>query len=300
MAKQMPNEATRMQCQQFDLDLAAYIEGEARPDSAKHARECSPCGGILADLELIRSQAQLVLVEDPPASLWANVRAALASEGIFRESARSCHQFNLDLADYLEGEARPESAKHAGECSACGGILADLELIRSQAQVALLEDPPARLWANVRATLESEGIFREPAPRWLNWFPRVGLMHDAPALTALACMALFGVLLLVGPGSRVPNSTTPNVVQNQPPSENVGMEQTVNKMEAAYRSREKSLDPALQASYQKGLQSLDNSIRESKESVAKEPDNTLAREYLASAYEQKAAVLSAALEYDGQ
>jgi len=34
--------------------------------------------------------------------------------------------------------------------------------------------------------------------------------------------------------------------------------------------------------------------------MEKEPGNALAQEYLTSAYQQKAAVLSAALEYDGQ
>jgi len=34
--------------------------------------------------------------------------------------------------------------------------------------------------------------------------------------------------------------------------------------------------------------------------VERDPNNTLAREYLVSAYEQKAQVLSTALEYDSQ
>ena len=205
-------------------------------------------------------------------------------------SRTPCYQFDLELPGYLEGEPHPAVASHAQECSACGGILADLELIRSGAHTALLEDPPARLWANVRATLESEGIFREPAPSWLRWIPQVGLMRFAPAFTALSCMVLFSVLLL-GP------SRTVSPVPAVPP--NMAFEQTVNDMEASYRSREKFLDPTVQASYRKGLQSLDDSIRESKASVKQAPGNTLAREYLASAYEQKAAVLSAALEYDG-
>jgi hypothetical protein len=71
-------------------------------------------------------------------------------------------------------------------------------------------------------------------------------------------------------------------------------------MEASYRASEKSLDPTMQASYQKGLESLNNSIQECQESVKKEPGNTMAREYLATAYQEKAAVLSAALEYDGR
>jgi hypothetical protein len=280
-------------CRQFDVELPAYLEGEDRPAVTIHARECGACGTLLAEINLIRSEARAVLLEDPPARLWANVRATLEAEGIFRESALSCRQFDLDLAAYLDGEARPELAKHARECSACGGILADLELIRSQAQTVLLEDPPARVWANVRATLEAEGLFRQPAKGWLGWFPQFGIMQYAAPLTALACLAIFGALLLVSPSPSGPAATENLAAVTSPP------EQTVAAMETSYRAREKYLDPRVQASYQKGLQSLDKSIRECKDSVQREPANNLAREYLAAAYEQKVAVLSAALEYDG-
>jgi hypothetical protein len=214
-----------------------------------------------------------------------------------------CRQFDLNLGAYLEGEARPEVATHALECRACGGLLADMKLIISEAPMVLLEDPPARLWANVRATLEQEGIFREPSPGWFGWFPQLaqpGLIRFAAPFSALAFMALVGVLFL-GP-RRVDQVPITNRVDQVPVANNVpngAMEQTVSQMEASYRSREKSLDPAVQASYQKGLRSLDNSIREFRDSVNKEPSNPVAQEYLANAYEQKAAVLSAALEYDG-
>jgi hypothetical protein len=200
-----------------------------------------------------------------------------------------CRRFDLNLAAYLEGDAQPEVAIHARECRACGGLLADMQLMISEAPMALLEDPPARVWANVRATLEQEGIFREPSPGWFGWFPQLGqagLLHFAAPFSALAFMALVGVLFLGRPG----------VIQ--PPPASGTTEQTVSQMEQSYQSHKKFLDPAVQASYQKGLQSLDTSIREFRDSVKKEPSNTLAREYLANAYEQKAAVLSAALEYD--
>jgi hypothetical protein len=223
------------------------------------------------------------------------------------EAARAqCVKFDLDLPAFLEGESRPEVMSHARQCPFCSVILADLHLIQSQATQVLLEDPPSRVWANVRATLDAEGVFREPTPVWLRWLPQTGLLRYSAAFAATAFLVLFGTLLLVRHPSSTPglNSTQTSstiAAKGEPvASADLRLEATVSEMEKSYRSRETNIDPVLHASYQKGLNSLDNSIRECKASMAKEPGNTLAREYLTSAFQQKAAVLTAALEYDGQ
>jgi len=203
-----------------------------------------------------------------------------------------CRQFDLDLSAYLEGEERPGVHRHARACASCSVLLADLELIRSQSREVLLEDPPARVWANVRATLAAEGIFRGRPVGWLRWLPQSGLMRYAAPLSAVACLTLIATILMLPPAPAPAGGPAATV--------NTGLEQTVKEMEMNYHEQEKFLDPAVQASYQKGLKSLDDSIRECSASVSQEPTNTLAREYLDTAYQQKVAVLSAALEYDGR
>jgi len=222
------------------------------------------------------------------------------------ETARAqCRQFDLNLPAYLEGDGHLEVASHAQECPFCSVVLADLQLIQSQSHEAMLEDPPANVWANVRATLDSEGVFRETSsgwfgwPGWSAWFPKTGLLRYATPFAAFALMVLVGTTLLFRPTSVGPQVTPP-----LPPAAasdaSIAVPAGLDKMETSYRNREKSFDPVVQASYQKGLESLNNSIQECQESVKKEPGNTMAREYLATAYQQKAAVLSAALEYDGR
>lgn len=290
------SEAARAQCRQFDLDLPAYLEGDGHPEVVSHAQQCPFCAVVLADLQLIQSQSHDALLEDPPARVWANIHATL-------EAARAqCRQFDLDLPAYLEDGGHPEILSHAQKCAFCSVVLADLQLIRSQSHEALLEDPPPRVWANIRATLDSEGVFREPItgwPGWTAWFPKTGLLRYATPFAALALMVLFGTILLVPP-----TSVGPKMISALPPrpaiDTSLAAPAGLEKMEISYRNHEKLLDPAVQASYQKGLESLNNSILECQESVKKEPGNTMAREYLATAYQEKAAVLSAALEYDGR
>lgn len=72
-------------CRQFDLNLSALLEGEARPDVLAHARECPFCGVVLADLNQIRAASNDLAEPEPSAGLWANIRATLVAEGLIHE-----------------------------------------------------------------------------------------------------------------------------------------------------------------------------------------------------------------------
>lgn len=221
------------------------------------------------------------------------------------EARALCSQFDLELPAFLEGEDRPAVVSHAKQCPFCSVVLADFQVIRAQLPETLLEDPPARVWSNVRATLASEGIFREPVAGWRGWLPQHGLLRYAAPFAALASMVLLATVLLLRPTSlinppSISSTASPMAIPVAANEASLAPPEGLAQMEKSYQDREKSLDPVVHASYQKGLKSLDNSIEECEASVKKDPGNALAREYLAAAYEQKAAVLSAALEYDGQ
>lgn len=227
-------------------------------------------------------------------------------EGMKGES-EACRQFSRDVAEYLEGEKRPEVVNHASECLFCGVVLQDLETILSESRALPLADPPARVWANIRASLVAEGVIHEPESwvrRWLA--PLSGVWRPAPVV-ALAGMFVLAVTLTlhrhpVNPATTRVASLTPNSSQTVASpvvsSENTALAQTVEGMERDYQSRKTTMEPALEATYEKSLASLDDSIRQCKDSIQEEPDNSLARQYLMSAYQEKAEVLSAALEYD--
>src|SRR5438093_13211593 len=75
-------------CRNFETGLAAYLEGEGRPEIPAHASECSACGVILADLQYVIATSAVLEYQDPPARLWANLRVALVSEGLLRSEER--------------------------------------------------------------------------------------------------------------------------------------------------------------------------------------------------------------------
>jgi len=216
-----------------------------------------------------------------------------------------CRQFEIDLADYLEGEPRPEVARHAETCPFCSVVLADLALLRSEARSLPLEDPPARVWANVRAQLAAEGVVREQGS-WRRWFSAVNLQHAAAPFGALACLAILSAGLVV-PNSSMDRARTAGWLSLKDRDaaaarilkvEDGELADMVSELERDFHDQQASLAPAVKETYLQGLKSLDESISECRASVQEEPGNTLARQYLVAAYTQKAEVLAAALKYD--
>jgi hypothetical protein len=220
-------------------------------------------------------------------------------EGEGKETA-ACHLFDLELAGYLEGEDRPELVAHIRECSYCHSVLADLEGIRSAGSHIALEEPPARMWKSIRASLIAEGIIRQPEVfwrrRWLERWPTWAGVHNPIAVAALGCLIVLGIGLLKVQSGR----------KSEPRAFHVDLSDVTNAaaavrpMETSYHAQADSFEPSLKQTYQKSLDSLDGEIRECLNSVQQEPDNSLAREYLLAAYQQKAHVLQSALEVEGR
>jgi hypothetical protein len=226
----------------------------------------------------------------------------------------ACRNFEAGLSAYLDGESRPEVPGHAGECRFCSVLLSDLQQLVTASAALPDEDPPARLWANIRVALESEGVFKAPAGFWERWLPSLEFLRRPAPVAVLGGLALLSLLLVTpsdvsdsGFGAFLPRMSsqvpgmTPKVQLARAGVEVDGnLQQTVQELQAIYRSRALSFRPAVSAAYEQGLRSLDLSIEECQDSVRREPANGLAREYLLSAYEQKAEVLQSALEFEGR
>jgi hypothetical protein len=218
-----------------------------------------------------------------------------------------CREFQANLDAYLEGEGEPLWRAHADKCLACGALLADVESLRSAVSAWPLETPSPRVWSNIRATLASEGFFREKESFWKRWTGHTRLSAAAAPIGALAFLLIFAIFLL-SPGDHLRKATPVNtshlVATSMAPASLTTVEanlvETVQQMEQSYKAREASLDPAAKQTYERGLTALDSSIQECLTSLHEQPQNTLARQYLMQAYSEKADVLASALEYYGR
>jgi hypothetical protein len=292
-------------CSQFNDELAAYLEGEARPFVMAHSQACVPCGALLADLQAIQHVAQELPLEEPSPLAWTNLRAKLEAEGAFATAA--CSQFNDELAAYLEGEARPFVMAHSQACKPCATLLADLQAIRQAARELPLEEPSRVVWANIRARLEDEGAFGTPVSGWRQILAWRFLPHAVP-LGVLAALVFIGSVLTLPPsgiqgwGSSDTVAGSPATAQLAllPSGEDSALARVVSNLETSFRASESSMAPDLKATYDKSLITLDGSIHECLDSLRHEPGNTLAHDYLLTAYTRKAEILSSALEFEGR
>ena len=73
------------ECDRCELELEAFMEGEAKPFVLAHVRECVFCKVVSEDLQALRTAAGKLPLEEPSPAVWANVRARLSAEGAFAE-----------------------------------------------------------------------------------------------------------------------------------------------------------------------------------------------------------------------
>lgn len=220
----------------------------------------------------------------------------------------ACRHFDLNLEAYLEGDDRVEVVAHARQCPYCAVVLADLEQIRFASRHLLAEEPPSRVWANIRATLAAEGVIHEQLPAWQRWIPLHRLLHSPGPVGALAGLAVLAVAMLVlpqayeisRPSDILPVDETLTMAAAFSPNAGGDLSRTAREMEEAYLARQSSFEPALKESYRRSLDTLDTTIQECAKHCQRDPGNALARQYLMRAYQSKVEVLASALEYRGR
>ncbi len=192
----------------------------------------------------------------------------------------------------------PEAARvHLVGCRHCQEFVADLTAIVTAAQELPSEvAPPARVWISLRAQLVEEGIIKEavlvPGVERASWWRWISELSRNRALATAAVglvLVAAGVLQVREPRMISPAADDPifdnAVALNQ-------QEQDLANMQLAGTS---PVDTSLRQS----LRQVDEFIADCERRLKQEPQDALAREYLASAYQQKAELLSAMMDRGG-
>lgn len=200
----------------------------------------------------------------------------------------------------------PEAARaHVASCPSCTALVEDFAAILTAAgQIPVEVEPPARVWVSLRAQLEAEGIIRqpkidvvaEPVPWW----------HGFRQLFAGRLLATATVALLVvaaGSYQYLRQPATPGGPVASVPSQPEPFADTATTLD----QEEQSLGPMQTASTLGTVSSVDSSLRENlttvnafikecRKRLAEDPGDQMARDYLSTAYQQKAEILAAMME----
>jgi hypothetical protein len=202
-----------------------------------------------------------------------------------------------------------EVTAHLSECRDCRDFLADLTSIVDVARKMPSEiEPPERIWISLRAQLESEGIIKEPvlAPLFeprverASWWHGLGDLFRSRALatTTVGVLIAAAAVLQITNDNRVsePSSPQPSVVALNDFSTTRA---TLNDQEPVARGMILASTSPVDASLRDNLQTVDDFIADCERRVKEEPQDDLAREYLANAYQQKAELLSTMMDRGG-
>jgi hypothetical protein len=202
-----------------------------------------------------------------------------------------------------------EVSAHLSECRDCRNFLADLTSIVDVARKMPSEiEPPERIWISLRAQLESEGIIKEPvlAPPFepsverASWWRGFGDLFRSRALatTTVGVLIAAAAVLQITNDNRViePSSPQPSVIAL---NDFTATRATLNDQEPVARGMILASTSPVDASLRDNLQTVDDFIADCERRVKEEPQDDLAREYLANAYQQKAELLSTMMDRGG-
>jgi hypothetical protein len=219
-----------------------------------------------------------------------------------------CNELEQILEQHAEGPLPESASSHLDSCEACRALNSDFAAIRAVAGELGAEeiDPPEHLWTGLRQQLEAEGIIRDSSPvresMHRAWW--IAVQHPALAGGFLALVLLAaGMISMTGtPTQTAGNLTVAPQLESQraatlvaPSADNVFKEEllTVGGENIAGSAAQ---DAAVSDAIRRNLNIVDNFIAMCEKDVREQPENEMAREYLYGAYEQKAELLSTAMD----
>ena len=213
-------------------------------------------------------------------------------------AAMRCKDFWLFSNEWMEGQRGPAAVSHLAGCPACRTLIADLELIRKSAPLLDEEEPSPRIWLAIKSQLEKEGLIRQPKKAF------VERLFPARVFRPALAGAYLSFLILAAAALGFHMNSVHSAEQRSLWLANA--QDAFTPVAAELGSAEKKL-PALQgsgnditATLNHNLAIVDNMISLCEKGVRQDPQNEMMRDYLYTAYQQKADLLAAAADSEGR
>jgi hypothetical protein len=217
-----------------------------------------------------------------------------------------CERFQDMLAEQLDAPLPVEATAHLEACPQCRLLREDLQAIAVAAHEWGADEPapPARVWIAIEARLQAEGLIVQPnlpAPArqgwlsgWWNFAARLELA-GAYVLLLLVAAGLAGYQVMPIADTESIDRPASTVQMYRPALDGLGPTLDGN-MQRAVASLSPDYGDSLALSLQQNLQIVDNLIAVCEKKVRENPGDSLAREYLYGAYQQKADLLAVAMD----
>jgi hypothetical protein len=220
-----------------------------------------------------------------------------------------------DVAQAIEQDGfspLPEAARgHVAGCAACSSLVADFEsIVASASQLPSEVEPHPRVWVALRAQLVAEKIIKEPvitvpaekSPWWQGFGQLVRGRVLAVSAIAVVIFAA-GYFQITHRQISAPLADVTPLAKSEPV-----LAEPFAAAATSLDQEEQSLGPMqnvstgvsstspVDNSLRENLATLNTFIKECRKRLQEDPNDQVARDYLAAAYQQKAEILAAMME----
>jgi hypothetical protein len=240
-----------------------------------------------------------------------------------------CDGFANALADYLEGDAsdavRAAVDAHAGTCSSCAALLADLNAIRTDA-TALPQLVPSRdLWAGIAERIDAPvipmGTVGQPRVVRRTWLRSAlaaaalvavtaGVTHYLTRASLTAVAPIAQVDSKPAPTPLTPNAESTSIASEQPSARpakarlasrvaDTGepvLDSEISKLRHIVNERRTQLDPKTIAVLEQSIAVIDSAIVQSRAALLKDPASGFLATQLNRSLEKKVELLRTATQ----
>ena len=207
-----------------------------------------------------------------------------------------CVEFERNLPEFMEGSHTPDQQAHVNSCPVCASLLAELNLVSTQAlTLSATEEPSPALWYSIEAQLRAEGLIRdpqvEPARVKRGLLSQWRLAWLVPVAAILVLVAGLKLYRPAGIGDREP------IAQKAAP---VSILPAVSKEDQQVMSTVAARVPAQQARYRADLDNANAFIRDAEQSMKDDPNDVYTQQMLINAYAQKQMLYDLAVDRSEQ
>lgn len=202
----------------------------------------------------------------------------------------NCDKFLEGSGAWMEGERHPDAATHLADCARCRTMVADLETIRDAGQKLFEEEPPPHLWMALRAQLEKEGLIRRARANWWERLTSIEVLRPALAGAYLAVLAAASVFFAWQ--GNMTSRTDQALWLDHTQTATAPLAAELQTVEEKTMPVLRAQSPDVTATLNRNLAIVDNMISLCEKSVREDPQNEMTRDYLYSAYQQKADLLT--------
>lgn len=205
----------------------------------------------------------------------------------------NCVELRESLAENESGST-PDQRAHLHSCRACTALLADLDLIASEAvELRAAHEPGPQVWKNIEAALRQEGLIR-PQTAGRSLLPSFFASPWAMARWMVPAAAI--LLLTIGIYLR-PHAAQPVISYNAPvTSSSVADPEVAGLNDDDLLQEVDQQAPAMKEQYTENLRRVNQYIQDEKGIVASNPNDEEARRELMEAYQEKAMLFELALD----